>query len=318
MKKPKVFQDYFNFTRSDRVGILLLLSCITVALLVPLLFHSRPRDLQQKTDSTWIASLRQLEIRDSIHVAASRQDESSGFYHYDPASTKSGRNSITLFYFDPNNLPAEGWKKLGIREKTIRTILNYISKGGRFRKPGDLKKIYGLRETEYERIALYIKISSTDVTPTDQKDPPFPPYPEKGYQRPALVAIDINTADSSAWIALPGIGTKLSARIINFREKLGGFYSISQVAETYGLPDSTFQKIKKYLKLEHISLRKINLNTATVEELKAHPYIRYSIAQTIVAYRTEHGTFTKQEDLKKLMAITEDLYQKISPYISVQ
>ena len=62
--------------------------------------------------------------------------------------------------------------------------------------------------------------------------------------------IDVNTADTSAFISLPGIGSKLAARIVTFREKLGGFYSVEQIGETYGLPDSTFQKIKQWLKLE--------------------------------------------------------------------
>ena len=128
--------------------------------------------------------------------------------------------------------------------------------------------------------------------------------------------IDINLADTSAWIALPGIGSKLAARIVSFREKLGGFYAISQVAETFGLADSTFQKIRSWLKLDPPVLRKRNINTATLEELKAHPYIRFTLARPIVAFRSEHGPFTKLEDIKKVMAVTEEIYSKISPYLS--
>ena len=68
--------------------------------------------------------------------------------------------------------------------------------------------------------------------------------------------IDVNTADTTAFISLPGIGSKLAARIITFREKLSGFYSVEQIGETYGLPDSTFQKIKQYLKLDNASVKK--------------------------------------------------------------
>ncbi|HMK26573.1 MAG TPA: helix-hairpin-helix domain-containing protein, partial [Chitinophagaceae bacterium] len=135
---------------------------------------------------------------------------------------------------------------------------------------------------------------------------------------PRYPVIDINSADTTALIALPGIGSKLAARIINFRDKLGGFYSVTQVGETFGLPDSTFQKIKQYLKLENTSTRKININTATVDELKAHPYIRWSLANPIVAYRNEHGPFSKVEDIKKVMAVTDEIYNKIAPYLAVQ
>ena len=124
---------------------------------------------------------------------------------------------------------------------------------------------------------------------------------ENDYQNICLscYVIDINTADTSAFISLPGIGSKLAARIVNFRDKLGGFYSIDQVGETFGLPDSTFQKIKQYLKLENTSIKKININTATVDELKAHPYIKYSVANPIIAYRNEHGPFFKSGRYKK-------------------
>ena len=104
-------------------------------------------------------------------------------------------------------------------------------------------------------------------------------------------------------------------RIVNFREKLGGFYSIEQVRETYGLPDSTYQKIKLNLKLDNSEVKKININNASVEDLKSHPYIRYNIANAIIAYRKEHGSFSAISDLKKIMIITDEVYQKIAPYL---
>ena len=130
--------------------------------------------------------------------------------------------------------------------------------------------------------------------------------------------VDINTADTSALIALPGIGNKLAARIVNFRNKLGGFYSVEQVGETFGLPDSTFQKIKPYLKIADAAVKKIDINIASADELKIHPYIKWQIANAIVAYRKEHGVFSKIEEIKKIMIITEDDYKKISPYVTLQ
>ena len=81
------------------------------------------------------------------------------------------------------------------------------------------------------------------------------------------------------------------------------------------MPDSTFQKIKQYLKLEYTAIRKININTATADELKAHPYINNNIANSIVAFRTEHGSFTNREDVKKVMILTDQIYAKIAPYL---
>ena len=90
------------------------------------------------------------------------------------------------------------------------------------------------------------------------------------------------------------------------------------MAETYALPDSTFQKIKDKLVIDNPSVKKININTATVDELKVHPYIRYNIANAIVEYRNQHGNFTAISDLKKIMMITDDIYNKAELYLSVR
>ena len=118
-------------------------------------------------------------------------------------------------------------------------------------------------------------------------------------------------------IALPGIGSKLAQRIITFRDKLGGFYKIEQVAETFALPDSTFQKIKNRLLLANTALKQININTATLDELKSHPYLRYAIANAIVQYRAQHGNFNSISDLKKMALVTDELFTKAAPYLKI-
>ena len=70
--------------------------------------------------------------------------------------------------------------------------------------------------------------------------------------------------------------------------------------------------------MENTTIRKLNINTATLDELKAHPYIKWGIANPIVAYRKEHGPFSRVEDIKKVMAVTDELYNKISPYLVIQ
>jgi competence ComEA-like helix-hairpin-helix protein len=134
--------------------------------------------------------------------------------------------------------------------------------------------------------------------------------------RPAPVSVDVNTADTTAFIALPGIGSKLAARIVNFRDKLGGFYSINQVAETYALPDSTFQKIRSRLVISSGPFRRMNINTATVDELKAHPYIKWNMANAIVQYRNQHGTYRALQDLRNIALVEEQWLDKVLPYFT--
>jgi len=134
---------------------------------------------------------------------------------------------------------------------------------------------------------------------------------------PKYAAVDVNTADTSAFIALPGIGNKLALRIVNFRDKLCGFYSIDQIGETYGLPDSVFRKIKPFLRFETNLVKKFNINTATKEEMKSHPYLKWNLANAIVEYRNQHGAFSSLEDLKKISLITTDIFDKVKFYLAL-
>ena len=311
----QVVVDYFSFSRRDRIAILVLSFAVVAVILAPRFISKGRIQSEPITDTGWISVLRSLETRDTSSFQAEYGQREYLYDRSRPGPTR--RSKGELFYFDPNTLPEQEWIRLGLRPKTISTIRNFLVKGGRFRQPEDLRRIYGLYPDEYERIAPFVRIVS------NSKEPP----PESTHGTGNVVTpknyparysvVDINTADTGALIALPGIGSKLANRIITFRDKLGGFYSIDQVGETFGLADSTFQKIKQYLKLENPSIRKININTATVEELKAHPYIRYSLANPIIAYRKEHGLFEKIEDLRKVMAVTAEIFRKIEPYLSI-
>jgi DNA uptake protein ComE-like DNA-binding protein len=198
--------------------------------------------------------------------------------------------------------------RLGLPPRTVKTILKYRSKGGRFYKPGDLERIWGLPPGFYDRVKTYIVI-----TPVSNKTPvTVPILAEKKKKIPQPVSV--NEADTTDFIALPGIGSKLAARIISFREKLGGFYSIDQVGETYGLPDSAFQKIRPYL-ANAGTVRLMDVNTATADELKDHPYFRWNLARAIVAYRNQHGPFKELSELKNISVIDEATYQRIVHYL---
>jgi len=326
VKWGEFIKDYLSFTQKERIGILTVVSVILFTLFLPDILSKTTSNRPIKMDTTWMAAVKRSEIKvqDSSADHYQKNDNENAYaYQYDKRKSSYIKNDLIkgeLFYFDPNSITASEWKKLGLRDKTIKTIENYRSKGGRFYKPEDLQRIYGLHDNEYERLKPYIKIGS-NTSKTNEESISSKPIdeiqPSKTYAARYSI-IDVNTADTTAFISLPGIGSKLAARIITFREKLGGFYSVEQIGEIYGLPDSTFQKIKQYLKLNNFSVKKININTATVDEMKAHPYIKYGLANPIIAYRNEHGSFSKIEDIKKVMAVTDEIYEKIAPYLSIQ
>ncbi|MFI5185535.1 MAG: ComEA family DNA-binding protein [Chitinophagales bacterium] len=316
MNWQQFVKDYFTFTRKERVGLLIVVTLIAGIWISPkIIFPGKVNAV--RADTGWIAAAKNLQHETGNSQNRSKENDED-FHEFVHAKSATGQVSYTkneLFYFDPNTLSLDGWKKLGIREKTIATIQKYLSKGGHFYKAEDLKKIYGIRDTEYARLESYIKIEMINNKPNNQSINEV--KKDLSPNKPKYNPVDINTADTSAFIDLPGIGSKLASRIISFREKLGGFYAIDQVGETYGLPDSTFQKIKSYLRIETTSIKKINMNTATKDEMKSHPYIKWTLANAIVEYRDQHGNFSSLDDLKKISLITEDVFNKIKFYLTL-
>ncbi len=318
---PKKYQpEYLSFTRKERTGIMAIVVLILLFIILPFLFpfFIKPKSVDHAAFEKEIA---ELNLKEDSSTGSSKRnsDDANDVPGYQPSEKNyySKQAKGELFYFDPNTLPVEGWIKLGVREKTAGTIQKYISKGGRFYKPEDIGKIWGLHEDEVKRLMPYVRI---EKKPENKFAPTGTVPPNNTYEKPkfTITTVDINYADTSAFIALQGIGSKLAYRIITFREKLGGFYKVEQVAETYGLPDSTFQKIKEKLMMGNSNVKKININNATVDELKVHPYLRYNIANAIVQYRLQHGIFSSVNDIKKILVVTDEIYNKAAPYLTIK
>lgn len=284
----------------------ILLSVLVLVLTGRWLYQHQTVSQTAVTDSTWLAIQNWPAPADSALGPWPSTHQKSAFYRKEHALAG------VLFPFDPNTLDAAGWKRLGIRDRTITGILHYREKGGRFRRADDIRKIWGIPPDMRERLIPYVCIA-IDAAPPEQSG-----YPTPVFRKPppaAPVVIDINQADSAAWEALPGIGPSLASRIIRFREKLGGFYSIDQVAETFGLPDSVFRLIVPRLQLRQTSVQQLAINESDVSVLAAHPYIRFKLARLIVSYRLQHGNFKTPRDLLMIPACNDSLIQKLAPYL---
>ncbi len=309
-----MLKDYFSFSKRERTGAVVLIILTVGVFILPEFFPTAGSPL----DPGAIAEFKRQtnELHEAKHDSAGSIEIRSK-HHYEK-SFANNRQKVVLFYFDPNTVSKDGWQKLGISDRTIETIQKYISKGGSFRKPEDLGKIYGIQKTQYEQLFPFVRIPQRHdhKQQTTQYIRPLNDYNDyKANKRPPST-VDINEADTSMFIALPGIGSKLAKRIITFRDKLGGFHDVEQVKEVYGIPDSTFQKIESYLTCEGLGVRRININTADVETLKSHPYIKWNIANSIVSYRQQHGSYASLKDLLQIEIITTEILQKLAPYLT--
>ncbi|WKZ64923.1 MAG: helix-hairpin-helix domain-containing protein [Flavobacteriales bacterium] len=264
----------------------------------------------------------------------------------------AGRDSVSapaaevpeLFLFDPNELDRPGWRRLGLSDRQIDGIERWRSKGGRFRTKADLGRMYSLRPAQFEQLRPYIDLpdslprkgragngaqerapvgaGSTDQEPRAAAIGPEGTAlrdlrPERGGLRRKL---EVNSADTAALIALPGIGPAFARGIVKYRERLGGYHSLDQLAEVYVLKDKpdAVLRLKELLVADTLMIRRIPLNSCTVEELAAHPYVTWKLAKPIVAYRQHHGPFRNVDGLRAIPLIDEALCRKLAPYLTLE
>ena len=127
-----------------------------------------------------------------------------------------------------------------------------------------------------------------------------------------LNPLDLNASDSTKLVKLPGIGPATALKIIRYRERLGGYSDITQLAEIEGLPDSL---MKWFIITDTIPLTKIQVNRATLAELRRHPYIDFYQARAIVEFRDERGAIKSPEQLSFMEEFTAQDLVRLNPYI---
>lgn len=307
----KFLRDYFTFNKRERNGLLVLLLIMVLITLWPTVYTAYYKgDLEKVTVvQLTLDSLKPEDKKSMFDKSYSDTPLTALEAEYSSESNAANPTEIILFSFDPNTLDADGWRRLGIPEKNIRTILKYKDKGGKFYKKEDLKKIYGLRESDYNRLEPYISFPQKPIFENAEKK-----ETERKVEN-IRTPLELNTADSMALLALNGIGPALTSRIIKYRNKLGGYVMVEQLREVYGLLPESFEQVKGQLQVDASKVKKLNINTVTTNELKQHPYFRNPLAAMVISYRDQHGSFAQPQDLKNIELINDSVYQKIVPYL---
>ncbi len=224
----------------------------------------------------------------------------------------SGDRSIT---FDPNNASEQTLAKVGFSKKAIRQFQRFRKKGGRFHQKSDVAKLFGVDQEFYRLVKDQIEIVPVSEKRADHSAEDIPKAIHSNAQQP--LSIDINGANAYQWQLLPGIGPGYASRIIRFRQALGGFISKAQVAETYGLPDTVFNKIKPYLAL-NLPPKKIQINHADLSQLGGHPYLSHKKARIMINYRDNHGPFFSPDDIFSMRIFDTSEVQRLLPYLSFE
>lgn len=183
--------------------------------------------------------------------------------------------------FDPNSATAQELQAMGLPASVASTWTNFTAAGGRFREPGDIARVYGLRPAHAEQLEPYVQIARThsdqgeDVEPDARSTPQAPSVTER---------LEINTADSAALDGLRGIGPVFARRIVRYRDWLGGFHSLDQLDEVYGLPPETLDHLHTVLTVDTARVERIHLHDVDEAfDLFRHPYISEDQARDLLS-----------------------------------
>jgi competence ComEA-like helix-hairpin-helix protein len=292
--------SYFLFSKNERIALAIFMVLMGAFITAPYWYQRiMPASNEQK----------RIQYQLTQYASDTLLNDFSGTAM---AAPDIERNPVTfrLHPFNPNTSKEEDWIAMGLPAKTARTILRYVNKGGRFTNPNDLKKIWGIRASDVDRLLPYIRLEKTG-TP-HQMVQTFTPA---GFR---YSPIEINTADSAAWASLPGIGKVLSKRIVHYRQRLGGFRSVEDLRKVYGLADSVYTKLLPYLQIMETEKGKPNLNTVTPQRLAQIGGIEQEIAEAIVVYRQQNGPFENFNGLRQLVFINDSLLAKLRERVLIQ
>lgn len=235
-------------------------------------------------------------------------------------SSKSSVNRENRFKkpekrFDPNQYTIQQWMKLGLTEKQASVILKFNKYG--FYSVEDMQRCFIFQNEDFLNL-----IEDSLVFPKRK------PRVERGKlhdnfqgskNESSNLYIDINTASPEELERLSGIGEYFANKIVDFRKKLGGFYDIHQLLDIYRFDKNVFLKIESQIYIGNAGIQKININTATVEQLKSHPYIRtWNLANSIVKIRMQKNGYKKVAEIKQSVLMNDSIYRKIEPYLIIE
>ena len=319
-------KSIFYLHRSDRKVLLLLLLFIVGSIgLIIFVGNQTTETIAVKSDS----------------ISKNKPTSFSRKAQLPEVETAEGKH---LFPFDPNTATAEELQQLGLAPFQVRNIIKYRSKGGVYRSPMDFARLYGLTRKQYRELEPYITIGD-DYEPAStlasvqayiaQKEADkqaahaaYEAYkaqntykPNKGNDRDTLryplklkvgEHINLVTADTTQLKKIPGIGSGWARAILNYGKRLGGYVAVGQLQEIEGFPEETLP----YFSIANPQTEKINLNTATLAQLRKHPYVNFYQAKAICDYRRLKGRLINLSQLHLLKDFTPEAIERLRPYVA--
>lgn len=302
-----MWKEFFYFNRFERRAVLLISTVLVILILLPFFWPIQDQQGPGNDPELYEAF---TAYQNELNRQQAQKDNKKKWFPK-PLQEHTTAAKTQKFAFDPNTVTAAEMYRLGIPERVIRNSLKYRKKGGKFQRPEDFRKIYGMTDELFSELRPYMAVTSKElqVESTDS----FIKQPKSiktFYKYPEGTIVELNRADTTELKKIPGIGQVTARRIIAYRKRLGGFYSPQQLIEI----DETYARFTGWFRTDTSALRKINLNKLSVSQLMKHPYLNFYQAKVIDQYRKKRGPIQSLRDLSLYEEFSEQDLNRLRPY----
>ena len=294
-----------SFSKGERVAIVSIMAVIFL-LVLACIFRPGRKSLSE-------ASLHNLDSLLALRQQAIEEQQSK------KAESTPEVAELHPFPFNPNTLTEDEWKQIGLTDRQIRNIMNYQAKGGKFYSKNDLAKLYTISEEDFAQLEPFIVLpeisrgTSNNALEKKQENQQFEEKPKP--EKKPIPIVDLNTVDSTTLVELPQIGPYMALRIIEFRDKLGGFIDKEQLRDVKGMDSARFATIQPYINIGEAETRKIDINRADFKTLVHHPYLNYEQVKRIFNQREKRGMIKNWAQLEALIKDDGEVNPLLEHYV---
>lgn len=293
---------YFVMTAEQWLGVVVLVVLVVGALMVVKRFQPPKEDeTVWVNDSTKSQFADYQEKQDSIRKAQWRRQRDT--------------IAIRMEVFDPNTVDSSTLVHLGFKPWQAKNMVKYRAAGGKYRKPEDLKKLYGMTDSMFQALTPYIYIAREEVDSVAadslRKDS-LPRWEEENKD----TILNLRTADTVELKMIHGIGSYRARQIVRYREQLGGFVSVEQVLEAKGMENVDADSLLAHFWIDSVKIEAMNVNSVGLQRLSRHPYLRFEQAQAIYELRRKKIRLDSIQQLQQIECISAETLEKIAPYLN--
>ena len=305
------WRDFFYFSKADR-RVLLLLAGVLLGVALSALFFWRFGEQEVVGSHEWNGenAAKYAAFMDSLQADSPRGCSSGSF-------RQPEERVVETFSFDPNTADSTMLLRLGLSPWQVRNIYKYRARGGRYHRPEDFAGLYGLTKGDYDRLRPYIRIADefrlvSDLYPHGMPKRDSLAVRPRQEKLAAGMQVDLNAADTSMLKKVPGIGSYRARQIVNYRERLGGFVAVEQLAEVEGLPDT----LRHWFTVAPAATQQLYVNRMSVNELRRHPYLDFYQSRVIVEHRRKFGPIKKLQTLSLYEEFSPSDLERLQPYVN--